>query len=156
MSAKKLMQARAVLRPDLVGERLTGHIPIDIGNHGEAALVVWKMEDDQRSPDCEEMARRLVACWNACEGVETDLIEAAGDGLLAKALKQVGQKHEALRNAEAQRDELLVALENIIDGTPIGEFNRNDDGLSDDCPRDFTVRIAAAHVAIAKVKGGAA
>lgn len=59
--------------------------------------------------ETSDVARRFVACWNACDGVETELIEAAGDGLLAKSLKQVGQKHDSLRSTEAQRDELLSA-----------------------------------------------
>lgn len=38
----------------------------------------------------EANARRLVACWNACEGISTTEIEAAArSGLIAYALQQV-------------------------------------------------------------------
>lgn len=56
-------------------------------------------------------ARRLVVCWNACDGVETDLIEAAGDGLLAKSLKRVGQQHD-------HTSHLLSELEAIANADP--------------------------------------
>lgn len=107
-------QKRAVLHPEHLGYILRGHVPIDLGSHGAAVLVVWKMEDDERSPECEEQARRLVACWNACDGVQTDMIDAAGDGLLAKALGSVGEKHDAMRFAEAERDELLAAVSPLV------------------------------------------
>jgi len=69
-------QGRASLDTKGVGIDLPNHIPIDIGQHAAAAQVVWKMEDYERSPHCEETARRLVACWNACEGVETEVLES--------------------------------------------------------------------------------
>ena len=48
-------------------------------------------------------ARRLVACWNACEGVPTELLELHGAKMIPPELP-----YAAL---EAQRDELLAELE---------------------------------------------
>lgn len=49
----------------------------------------------------EEDARRLVACWNACEGISTDNLEAN------LPVKELATRYNAnLR----QRDELLEAL----------------------------------------------
>ena len=52
-------------------------------------------------------ARRLVACWNACDGVPTDALEQI-DGL-AKAVLPYHQ-------IKAQRDELLHALHDMLAG----------------------------------------
>jgi uncharacterized protein (DUF1810 family) len=61
----------------------------------------------------EANARRLVACWNACEGIPTDWMEkhAFGsiDATLQSAMSQVA-------DARAQRDQLLAALRNYVDG----------------------------------------
>jgi len=45
---------------------------LDLGEHGGAGLIVWRMECDDRSPEQEAAAERLVACWNACQGVPTE------------------------------------------------------------------------------------
>ena len=57
-------------------------VELDEHHHTGAALVVWKMENDERTPECEERARRLVACWNACVNVSTDWLEANAPALL--------------------------------------------------------------------------
>lgn len=133
-----------------------------------AQAVVGHPYTEQEAVD---IARRLVACWNACVGVEADMIEAAGDGLLAKALGRVGEKHEAMRFAEAQRDELLAVASNFEISGP------DDDGLvwlilhgkgttgramfQLGKPAQIAVQTAMhleqdRRAAIAKVKGGAA
>lgn len=67
----------------------------------------------------EENSRRLTACWNACEGISTENLEYV---LPVKEL--VRQCNEAIR----QRDELLAALEEIVQhtglGHPIANFAR--------------------------------
>jgi predicted alpha/beta hydrolase family esterase len=58
---------------------------------------------------------------------------------------------ERLKAVEAQRDELLVALEDLVLGTPINEFNRSDDGLG--CHfGNYEKREKAARAAIAKAQ----
>ena len=53
----------------------------------------------------DENARRIVACVNACAGVDTDLLEA---GELSKPTMLVMQENKDLKR---RCDELLVALE---------------------------------------------
>ena len=55
-----------------------------------------------------EDARRLVACWNACDGIPTESIECDLNGLLMGAVRRTN-------SAEAQRDELLAALKQRTD-----------------------------------------
>lgn len=54
---------------------------------------------DEPSP---EDARRLVACWNACEGIRTEALEHRTHLLKAEDTQ--------LAMLQAQRDELLAAL----------------------------------------------
>jgi len=57
----------------------------------------------------EDDLRRLVACWNACEGLETELLEnvlMTGDSILSRF--ELRDKDD--RELTAQRDELLTAL----------------------------------------------
>lgn len=50
---------------------------IDLAEHGAAAVIVWRMEADTgRSPEEEARAERLVACWNACQGLPTEALLA--------------------------------------------------------------------------------
>ena len=55
-----------------------------------------------------EDARRLVACWNACDGIYTDELER-----IASTGGMVGPREDVARIA-AQRDELLAALQNFV------------------------------------------
>lgn len=57
----------------------------------------------------EANLRRLAACWNACEGLSTELLESittVGDTLLDR----FEQREKTERELKAQRDELLGAL----------------------------------------------
>ena len=60
-------------------------------------------------------ARRLVACWNACEGIPTELLELHGAMVIPPDLP-----YAAL---EAQRDELLAGLERIANPIPYEQAN---------------------------------
>jgi hypothetical protein len=142
MNAKHT-QGRASLDTKGVGIDLPNHIPIDIGQHAAAAQVVWKMEDYERSPHCEETARRLVACWNACEGISTEALEV--DGNLGNGWRLATY---AMRDAIAQRDELLAALR--IAKTALVQWH---------VPGNRYAALDVINAAIAKVtgqKGGAA
>ena len=65
---------------------------------------LWVVADtNHHLPDCGKAdARRIVACVNACAGIDTDALEQYGDGNL-----------EALFKMQSERDELLSALEEI-------------------------------------------
>ena len=85
----------------------------------------------------QQHARRIVACVNACEGVPTDVLENTvqrGGALM--------YQQERRKAAEAQRDELLAALESLVLFTNPKPSN--------------AVALNNAHQVIARVKGGAA
>jgi hypothetical protein len=87
-------------------------------------------------PNPEANARRLVACWNACEGVPTEMLE---------------EYPAPFTELHAQRDELLEALELAM---PALEAMRKQWPRS---PHDDSLDVVeVAIAAIAKVKGGAA
>lgn len=138
------LKGRAVLRIDELGEDLKNHVPIDIGDHPSAAQVVWKMDgSDERSPEKEAVARRLVACWNACLDEDTAMLEAiVAEGTTirkrhdeALCLKETYQRE--LCEVERQRDKMLAAL-NEADRT----FEM--EGYSADGPTRMLIRAAVA------------
>lgn len=53
----------------------------------------------------EANARRLVACWNACDGISTADLETAG--------RLAAADEATLRNLQVQRDHLLAVVEHI-------------------------------------------
>jgi len=65
------------------------------------------MDDD--NGDQESNTRRIVACWNACQGLSTEMLESittVGDTLLDR----FAQREKTERELEAQRDQLLAAV----------------------------------------------
>lgn len=96
----------------------------------------------------DENARRIVACVNACAGVDTDLLEA---GELSKPTMLVIQENKDLKH---RCDELLAALE-------IASASLNDAATKmkwSDIPtaQEILRNADAIDAAIAKAKGGAA
>lgn len=63
-----------------------------------------------RRGEHEANARRLAACWNACEGLSTEHLEQHGLPGFAQAISDL----------RAQRDELLEALRFIANVTECG------------------------------------
>ena len=59
--------------------------------------------------EAESNARRLVACWNACEGIETDELEE-----IARTGGMLGPREDVAKIAE-QRDKLRDALKSCIE-----------------------------------------
>lgn len=88
-------------------------------------------------------ARRLVACWNACEGVSTEALETCGKSLLDGETAELS----------AQRDELLAALKRAR-----GELQYMASGMTHSAWRTKQAQDAMANIdaVIAKVKGGSA
>lgn len=65
----------------------------------------------------EADARRLVACWNACEGITTERLEEIDKPLLMHltgADRRAARMVQERRELEAQRDELLAALQGLL------------------------------------------
>ena len=82
-------------------------------------------------------ARRLVACWNACEGVSTELLEKA-------------PLDTVLKETVAQRDELLDALLKVA--KTLDEHERGVSG--DQFTYEYKEWASAVRAAIAKAEGG--
>jgi hypothetical protein len=76
-------------------------------------------------------ARRIVACWNACDGIDTQYLESYG-------LPDFAQK---ISDLAAQRDELLADLEDAVSTQPA------------DSPIKWVLRARAT---TAKLRGGTA
>ena len=85
-----------------------------------------------------EDARRLVACWNACEGMEDPETEVAA---LRKDSEYLMASERLRAQVIAQRDELLEALKLVLDDVGFGR-----------CIFD-TQASTMARAAIAKVEG---
>lgn len=97
--------------------------------------------DSDRTIDTDyENARRIVACINACAGIDTELLEIIEDN--DKTLAGV------IANVEKQRDELLAALEGML-------FIDADNQRGND-DEDVCYEVRQARSTIASVKGGAA
>lgn len=104
--------------------------------NGVPVCIIDSMQEASRD-DEREMARRIVACVNACEGVHTEVLEAY-------------TVLEKLREKDAQRDELLASTEFFV--------NAHIAHCSDEqtCFTCGSEQFKAARAAIARVKGGAA
>lgn len=78
---------------------------------GVPVCLIDSMQEASRG-DEQEMARRIVACVNACEGFTTGSVEDCGRiGGLKKLDRTVVEQTEVLMSLKRQRDELLAALE---------------------------------------------
>lgn len=102
-------------------------------------------------------ARRIVACVNACDGVPTDVLENSTSAYGALTYQQTLRKW-----AEAQRDELLAALEmalSFLEGYAVEvdeEFGTGRNLAELEHDGDLPTRVIAVREAIARAKGGAA
>ena len=102
--------------------------------------------------DTPAIARRLVACWNACESFSTEMLEGAMSavvqgGFVGLWSNYCDKKSEA-EDLHAQRDELLAALKLITDRV---EFCTTPEEMMRHSPT-----IKHARDAIAKATGGKA
>ena len=99
------------------------------------AMVHGKLSGEEK----EQIAARLQACWNACEGIKIDVLEAMPGGPAALL--------PMYARLETQRDELLKVLRSIAAITT----------CADQDPEAMCAEIQGiCRVALAKVTGGAA
>jgi hypothetical protein len=84
-------------------------IQIRSSNGGVIARLWIDVDDREFSDEQRENASRIVACVNACRGLPTDELEQKG------LVAAVGTQ---LLDLESQRDELMVALEEIAGCDP--------------------------------------
>ena len=90
--------------------------------------------------EAEANARRLVACWNACEGIATDELEE-----IARIGGMLGPREDVAKIAE-QRDELREALQSIAE---YWNRDQNETAMADACWHAIETAMAA----IAKATG---
>jgi hypothetical protein len=94
----------------------------------------------------EEDRRRLVACWNACQGLDTDLLESIT--MLGETLADRFElRNSTERELTAQRDDLLAALEKMVQA--MIDYEMIVDGES---TAKHRIMMAEARAAIAKAK----
>lgn len=74
----------------------------------------WHGDSIITKQEAKANALRLVACWNACEGFETETLELMASGN-APSLREIFREHGELW---AQRDELLAALKALLAADP--------------------------------------
>lgn len=114
-------------------------------SHGGIALIACNSKVDGRAAKAN--ARRIVACVNACAGVDTDLLEA---GELDKPTMLVIQENKDLKH---RCDELLAALEGVLavvsDSAGVAGYHLNGN-IADWGEFD---EINAVYTVIAKAKG---
>lgn len=115
-----------------------GQLHIDVHGNiiGGGKLVAFPGGADGQPQQAN--ARRLVACWNTCEGYETEELERIAQSPAGMRAYSV----ETVAALTAQRDELLALLIRYRNETPLGHQ-----------PHMVAHEVDAA---IAKVKGGGA
>lgn len=141
-------------------------IELNFKNHTGAALVVWRMEDEERSAAQEAFAHRLVACLNACDGISTEDLAVENSVMIdmlkeRTALKEQVEKLENMlwayksgaasesarasikvaRNLIAERDMLLQVLTDAKDR--IADMLKGDDGQAWKEAEKFMPRLEA-------------
>ena len=102
-------------------------------------------------------AERLVACWNACDGIDTADLKSGSVSIIQKL------HDDAAKRVLAQRDELLAALKSleyandrraelVTSADYIKQMKTN--GMSE-ALEDLDIARREARAVIAKVEGGA-
>lgn len=101
--------------------RLTASEILDDGRYGilsaENEIIVGVS-----SKLTEANARRLVACWNACVGVETAIIESFSDGAAFRVTVAEAAVFEKLRAAHANAVSLLIEVYGVEERMIRGEL----------------------------------
>ena len=96
-----------------------GKVVYALNKKGVNVFSAFVQDGETDEDELKANARRIVACVNVCEGISTENLEY---NLPVKELAQ--QYNEVIR----QRDELLAALEEIVQhtglGHPIANFAR--------------------------------
>lgn len=120
---------------------------------GGEKVIAWFGGEDTD----EANARRLVACWNACEGIETYALELmTGDLSIKQQITATGSAKPPKPTSKAveyrrQRDELLAALKEARRWIGDGECS---DGLArEHWTQEYRAAVDRIDAAIAKVTG---
>lgn len=79
------------------------------GYAGGALVIASRNKHTGRPMEMKANARRLVACWNYCDGLDTDGMETAAK--IDRPIKRyIDEAYAKELDLLAQRDELLAAL----------------------------------------------
>lgn len=100
------------------GDGTSCHVGVAIAGGPMVALAIAYSPNIFADPDPTANARRLAACWNACEGINTLLLEQ-----LRVPLRDLNGSELALLE---QRDELLAAIGACRDAMPETAVRVND------------------------------
>lgn len=112
----------------------------------EGSVVVARVDFGRPQEEYEANASRIVACWNACEGISTE------------ALVAMPTPFSKLLSAEftdvvAQRDALLAALEIAQDTLDNVQGDINPErGYADELEAEVSLALGTARAAIAEAK----
>lgn len=112
------------------------------GNRGWE-VAIWDGLEQICQDATEAKAKRIAACWNACQGIDTADLKAGSVSIINKL------HDEAAKRVLAQRDELLAVL-NLLKAA---DFGANVKTADDERHMDSVAAFARS--AIAKVEGGA-
>lgn len=121
-----------------------GSIESESGLHIGQTFQTRPIRTAEDHTERKENARRLVACWNSCQGIDTADLEAGSVSIVAK------MHDEAAKLVLAQRDELLAVLKRsrpFIQAWP--QCRDSETPHIDGCGL-----LEAVDAAIASVKGG--
>ena len=131
------MTSKHTPEPWHIGAMESGQVAIDAANGSE--ITGWLDPDD---------ARRIVACVNACAGLDTEYLETVGLPEFAGKQLCADMVQRELDAVIAQRDQLLAALGSLM---PVAkdwcDYRGN--------PQSLEEKMVAARAAIAKATGGA-
>ncbi len=127
--------------------------PFHIDDARGESVAMMLADDDHDEQRGLDNARRIVACVNACAGIPTEMLE--------ERRECAGAWFPELENAKKQRDELLAALEFMLERISEPPEANCSCHLSPPCADciDFGGEREAfeeAKSAIARAKGGAA
>ncbi len=130
--------------------------------HETCVIPIAEMDvifDGEFGDEQSANARRIVACVNACEGIDTETLELF-DGAARQAVSDLAGDVSVVHEARKRRDELLSALELmvLIHDEPSGfegKFGKELDDAISAQKEKIDARLMVARAAIAKVKGGA-
>ena len=107
---------RVELRNEPLGDTgdYEGVVEILSGSAQRPIIQFW-----DESEESEANARRIVACVNACEGMDTESLESIAGRIAAKSVLQMHANYirskAKAQSLEQQRDKLLAALTEIAE-----------------------------------------
>ena len=84
----------------------------------EVAVIEWIEKHDE---EAAANARRLAACWNACEGIPTAELKDAGPGFWGRFAARNGRQRD---EAKAENDRLRAALQAIHEAGRMSDQTR--------------------------------